>query len=131
MQAGTGKRSRPSITRYSRYLYIKRLDSMDTKTTTKADVNDKIELIKQHMPETYASIQRRAAQGGTLTFEMVRRGLRGEANCFYACEHAQVVGTPFNAAQINAHIALYIVEFGFTSIALFGPVGDGAAHGAH
>ena len=107
----------------------KRLDSMDTQKTTKVDVTETIALIKGHMPETYASIHRRAAEGNTTAFEMVRRGLRGEANCFYACEGGRVVGTPFNAGQINAEIALFIVEFGFTSIAMFGPVE--VPHGAH
>ena len=102
---------------------------MDTLKTPKIDVSDKIALIKGHMPETYASIKRRADEGSTSAFEMVRRGLRGEANCFYACEGGRVVGTPFNAGQINAEIALYIVEFGFTSIAMFGPVE--VTHGAH
>lgn len=95
---------------------------MDTQKATRVDVTDKIALIKGHMPETYASIKRRAAEGSTLAFEMVRRGLRGEANCFYACEGGRVVGTPFNAGQISADIALLIVEFGFTSITMFGPV---------
>jgi hypothetical protein len=111
------------------FLY-KRLDSMDTLKATKVDVTDKLNLIKGQMPETYASIKRRAAEGSNQAFEMVRRGLRGEANCFYACEGGRVVGTPFSAGQINAEIALYIVEFGFTSIAMFGPVVE-VAHGAH
>lgn len=102
---------------------------MDTQKATKVDVTDKIALIKGHMPETYASIQRRAAEGSTLAFEMVRRGLRGEVNCFYACEGGRVVGTPFNAPGITADIALAVVEWGCGFWVVFGPVE--VPHGAH
>ena len=91
---------------------------MDTRTA-KIDVTSKIEEIKQHMPETYKSIQAKAQAKGNVAFEWVRRGLRGEANCFYAFEGGRVVGTPFTDAATNRHISLYMVEFGCVHVALW------------
>lgn len=66
---------------------------MDTRTA-KEDVNAKIEEIKQFMPETYKAIRAKSVEIGNVAFELVRKGLRGEANCFYAFEGGRVVGTP-------------------------------------
>lgn len=101
---------------------------MDSQKPTKVDVTDKITLIKTRMPETYKAIQRRAETTAG-TFEMVRRGLRGEANCFLASEGGWVMGTPFNVPGITADIALAIVEWGCGLWVVFGPVE--VAHGAH
>ena len=67
---------------------------MDTRTA-KVDVAAKIEEIKRYMPETYKSIQAKTAKIGNEAFVLVRRGLRGEVDCFYAFEGGRVVGTPF------------------------------------
>lgn len=91
---------------------------MDTRTA-KIDVTSKIEEIKQHMPETYKSIQLKAQAKGNVAFELVRRGLRGEANTFYAFEGGRVVGTPFTDAAINKDVSLYMVEFGCVHVALW------------
>lgn len=91
---------------------------MDTRTA-KIDVTSKIEEIKRYMPETYKSIQAKAQAKGNVAFEFVRRGLRGEANCFYAFEGGRVVGTPFTDAAINRDIALFLVEFGCLHVALW------------
>lgn len=85
---------------------------MDTSVAAKVDVNGKIDEIKRFMPETYKSIQAKAGKIGRPACELVRRGLKGEANCFYAFEGGRVVGTPFNMPQITADIALLMVEFG-------------------
>jgi hypothetical protein len=99
---------------------------MDTSGTTKMDVNGKINEIKRYMPETYQSIQAKAAKIGNQAYELVRRGLRGEANCFYAFEGARVVGTPFNMPDITADIALLMVEFGCAYVCMFGPAKETA-----
>ena len=63
---------------------------MDTATPAKS-VDDKIAEIKAHMPDVYASIQRKAREIGGDAFTLVRRGLRGERGCFYAMEAGRVV----------------------------------------
>lgn len=72
--------------------------------------------IKGYMPETYKNIQTNAAPNrlGNAAFSLVRRGLRGEPNCFYASEGGRTVGTPFNRldGDITAHVALAMVCFG-------------------
>jgi hypothetical protein len=102
---------------------------MDT-GTAKVDVSGKIDEIKRHMPETYKSIRAKAAVIGNVAYELVRRGLRGEANCFYAFESARVVGTPFNLASINADVALYMVEFGCAHVCIFATP-EGPTDGTH
>jgi hypothetical protein len=94
---------------------------MDTRTapTAKVDVNSQIELIKRHMPETYKSIQSKAAQIGNEAFVLVRRGLRGEANCFYAFEEGRVVGTPFTLVEVTRDVAQYMVTFGCTYVCIW------------
>lgn len=72
--------------------------------------------IKGYMPETYKCIQAKAApeQLGAAAFGLVRRGLRGEPNCFYASEGGRTVGTPFVQLDggIMADVALAMVCFG-------------------
>jgi hypothetical protein len=94
------------------------MDSMDTKAAN-VDVTAKIEEIKQYMPETYKSIKAKAGSAGNVAFELVRRGLRGEVNCFYAFEGGRVVGTPFNLPAITSDLALYMVEFGCGFVCMF------------
>ena len=91
---------------------------MDTRTA-KVDVSRQLEEIKQHMPETYKAIKAKAAEIGNQVFELVRRGLRGEANCFYAFEGGRVVGTPFAAGPLPDHVARLMVEFGCAFVCIF------------
>ena len=93
----------------------KRLDSMDTGTSTKGEgvsIEEQIALIKGRMPETYKAIQAKAGEIGKAAFGLVRRGLKGEANCFYAFERGHVVGTPFSHGPVPAEVAQYMVQFG-------------------
>lgn len=91
---------------------------MDTKAA-KVDVTGKIEEIKQHMPETYKAIKVKSTEIGNLAFELVRRGLRGEVNCFYAFEGGRVVGTPFAAGPLPDQVARLMVEFGCAFVCIF------------
>ena len=91
---------------------------MDRKTA-KVDVNGKIEEIKQFMPETYKAIKAKSAEIGNVAFELVRRGLRGEVNCFYAFEGGRVMGTPFATGPLPDHIARLMVEFGCAFVCIF------------
>lgn len=97
------------------------------------NVNDQIAQIKQHMPETYKSIQAKAASIGTPAFGLVRRGLRGESNCFWAMERGRVVGTPFSQSEITRDVAQYMVTFGCTYVCIWAAPATppGASNGAH
>ncbi|MDH6185496.1 hypothetical protein [Polaromonas sp. CG_23.6] len=99
---------------------------MDTKTA-KVDVNAKIEEIKQFMPETYKAIRSKSVEIGNVAFELVRKGLRGEPNCFYAFEGGRVVGTPFAVGPLPDHVARLMVEFGFAFVCIFNSPEQGAA----
>lgn len=108
---------------------------MDTRTTNqdgKAEVAAKIDQIKQHMPEVYKCIKAKAGEIGNQAFELVRRGLRGEANCFYAFEAGHVVGTPFTLTEVSRDIAQYMVTFGCVHVCIFqAAVLSEVEHGAH
>lgn len=114
---------------------------MDTRTpgsNQAVNVDDKIAMIKDRMPETYKSIQAKAQAIGREAYALVRRGLRGEPNCFYAFERAIVVGTPFKDCEIERDIAQLMVQFGSTFVCIWGetaavPVGAGqeVSHGTH
>lgn len=82
-------------------------------------VDQQIADIKAHMPETYKAIQAKATEIGKPAFALVRRGLRGEANCFYAFERGHVVGTPFSLADITRDIAQYMVTFGVSHVCVW------------
>lgn len=86
-----------------------------------ATVEQQIANIKANMPETYKSIQAKAATMGKPAFGLVRRGLRGEANCFYAFERGHVVGTPFALGEVTRDIAQYMVTFGVTYYCIWAP----------
>ena len=82
-------------------------------------VEQQIASIKAHMPETYKSILAKAAETGKGAFGFVRRGLRGEPNCFYAFERGHVVGTPFNQTEVAPMTAFYMVAFGCSHVMLW------------
>ncbi|MFC7408727.1 hypothetical protein [Hydrogenophaga atypica] len=114
---------------------------MDTRTADKpgqqVDVQARVQLIKAEMPETYKAIVVQAQMMGNEAYALVRRGLRGEANCFYAVERGHVVGTPFNLPDVQADMARFMVQFGCAFLVMWAPVavaaaaGKGAADGAH
>ena len=86
-----------------------------------AAVEQQIANIKANMPEVYASIQEKAKAIGKGAFAIVRRGLRGEANCFYANERGHVVGTPFSMpCEIMPITAYNMVVFGTSHIVIWG-----------
>lgn len=103
---------------------------MDTQTAAKVDVSDKIDEIKRFMPETYKCIQAKASEIGNEAFTLVRRGLRGEANCFYAFESGRVVGTPFAAGPIPDRLAALMVQFGVAMCCIW-QAKEEVTNGAH
>ena len=75
-------------------------------------IEQRIAELKDHMPETYKSIQAKAALIGREAFALVRRGLAGQPCCFWAMERGRVMGTPFAGHPIEADVALAMVQFG-------------------
>lgn len=104
---------------------------MDTRTADRqAQVAEGLALIKARMPETYKSVQAKAAQIGGSAYNLVRRALRGEPNCFWACERGHVVGTPFSEGEISRDVAQLMVQFGCTHLTMWGAGGKGGGDGA-
>jgi hypothetical protein len=101
---------------------------MDTKDP-KANIEPAIAEIKTYMPEVYKSILAKSEAIGKPAFALVRRGLRGEPNCFYAFERGRVVGTPFNQTDIMAEIARYMVQFGCDHVVVW--ASEGVVDGTH
>lgn len=101
---------------------------MDTRSA--AEVEADIADIKAYMPETYKAIQAWAGEIGKLAYAMVRAGLRGEPNRFWAMERGRVMGTPFNLVEITADVALAMVRWGSAYACIFGTPTEGGQHGA-
>ena len=84
-------------------------------------IDEQLQTIKTKMPQTYGEIQKRVAASGNQVFALVRKGLRGEANCFWAMEAGHVMGTPF-AQGIEEKVAKYMVEFGCAHVCIFAKI---------
>jgi hypothetical protein len=83
------------------------------------NIPEKITLIKTRMPDTYKTIQDKAKVIGNDAYALVKRGLRGEPNCFWAMEAGNVVGTPFNHTEISRDVAQSMVTFGSAHVCIF------------
>ncbi len=108
------------------------MDTMDTgHQDDPADkVAEGLHVIKTQMPMVYGAIQDKAQEIGKDAFALVRRGLRGEPNTFYAFERGYVVGTPFSHGPITDEVAGLMVRFGFAFVCIFRAPEQGANHGA-
>lgn len=82
-------------------------------------VAEGLHVIKTQMPMVYGAIQDKAKEIGKDAFALVRRGLRGEPNTFYAFERGYVVGTPFSVGPITDELAGYLVRFGCAFVCIF------------
>lgn len=93
---------------------------VDGTKPNRQDIDRQAQAIKQTMPHTYLAIQRKAGEMGRSAFGLVRRGLGGEPNCFWAMEAGHVAGTPFAAGHpINAAVAEVMVNFGARSVVIW------------
>jgi len=91
---------------------------MDTGTAA-GSTEQQIALIKARMPETYASIQAQAQRIGKAAYALVRRGLRGEPNCWWAMERGLVMGTPFTLPDVSADVASTMVRWGASYVCIW------------
>lgn len=94
-------------------------------------IKAKLDVIRSQMPETYKHIQWKAGKVGGKAYELVRRALRGEPNCFWACENGHVVGTPFSMPEVSRDLAQFMVSFGSTHVCTFVTLPEELADGAH
>lgn len=108
---------------------------MDTLDTSKnlagqqlVNVDEKLGLIKREMPLTYAEIQAWAGRIGNKAFEQVRRGIKGEWRCFWACEAGHCVGTRWDS-DVADEQPLSIKRHCSTVVAV--RLGMGVQDGAH
>lgn len=95
------------------------MDGSQVQQAPQVDVDEAIRLIKSRMPETYKSIQAKAAQSGREAYAMVRRSIAGQANTFWAVERGMVVGTPFNMPDITVDVAQGMVMFGAAHVVIW------------
>lgn len=95
-----------------------------------AQADKQIAMIKASMPAVYEAVQAKAAEIGREAFALVRRGARGEPNCFYAFEGGRVVGTPFDG-DVPPDVAQLIVRFGTTFLCMWPATAKEGVDGAH
>lgn len=98
--------------------------------SNQAAVEKKVAEIKAHMPETYKSIQSMAAEIGRDAYSLVRKGLRGESNCFYAIEAGRVMGTPFTL-DVQRDVAQQMVRWGATHVVIWADRKTGSSDGTN
>lgn len=95
-----------------------------------AQADKQIATIKASMPGVYGAVQAKAEEIGREAFALVRRGARGEPNCFYAFEGGRVVGTPFDQ-EVTPEVAQLIVRFGATFLCMWPAAAKEGDDGAH
>lgn len=96
------------------------------------EVKARTDEIRANMPETYRAIRAKAEVIGNQAYELVRAGIRGKPNSFFAIERGWVVGTPFDLPGVDAELARVIVQFGCTYLIMWSPeASKGGNDGAH
>lgn len=101
---------------------------MDTRKKTPAEVEQDLQRIKNHMPETYKAIQSEAARIGGAAYRAVRRGCAGEPNAFYAFERGHFAGTRFTLPEIAEPMAVAMVRYGVEHAIVWGqPLVEGSS----
>lgn len=110
--------------------------SQADKEALKALIDARVAEIRRHMPMTYKAIQDKAGEIGNRAYNLVRRGIAGQANTFYAVEAGRSVGTPFVNVVGAEELAGYIKQFGCTFVILWAaeaqqPAATEATDGTH
>jgi hypothetical protein len=95
-------------------------------------VDAQLDTIKAHMPMTYKAIKDKAGEIGSKAYSLVRLGVAGKPNTFYAIEAGRAVGTPFVNVVGADQLADYIRQFGCTFLILWAAEAQqGGANGTH
>lgn len=88
-----------------------------------------LHIIKTRMPNVYRAIQAKAADIGDDAYSLVRRGLAGQAGCFYALEGGHVVGTVFGRGDPRMQqLAEFLVFFGCAHVCIWPMTPDEVRH---
>lgn len=95
------------------------MDTTKTPTKSAEETEAVIATIKGRMPETYKAIQAKACTLGKSAFALVRNGIKGQPNSFYAFERGYVVGTPFALDDINRDVAQLMVTLGVDHVVVW------------
>lgn len=75
--------------------------------------------LRASMPKTADMVDRRRAEWGVeYVNHCIKRGLAGEANCFYASEAGHTLGTPFTG-PVNEEVAWHMSTFGVDAMCFF------------
>lgn len=99
-------------------------------------IDAQLALIKAHMPMTYKAVKDKAGEIGNKAYSLVRQGIVGRPNKFYAIEAGRAVGTPFVNVVGADQLADYIRQFGCTFLILWAAEAQqagqqGGADGTH
>lgn len=110
--------------------------SQADKEALKRFVDARVAEIRAHMPMTYKAIQDKAGEIGNRAFGLVKRGIAGQPNTFFAVEAGRSVGTPFLNVAGAEELAGYIKQFGCTFLILWAaeaqqPAAKEATDGTH
>lgn len=84
----------------------------------KTEEDRQIRAIKDRMPKVYAAIKAKSLEIGNEAFALVRRGIRGEAGCFYACEGDLKVGT-YWPTTLPGDVEQLVERFGMTYVCMW------------
>ena len=103
---------------------------MDTEAQKAEKVRQQTELIKTHMPNVKQQLKDKAEELGSGVWKLMRRGMAGEPNCFYAFEARCVVGTPFAAPSVQDDVAVHLVRFGVAHVMVLADVPAAVMGGA-
>jgi hypothetical protein len=107
-------------------------DAKGNQEAMKAFVDGQVQQIRRHMPMTYEAIKRKADEIGNVAYSLVRLGIAGKPNTFYAIEADRAVGTAFVNVQGADALAEYIRQFGCQFLILWAAdAQQGGDHGAH
>lgn len=106
------------------------------KEALKRLIDARVAEIRAHMPLTYRAIQDMAGVIGNRAYNLVKRGIAGQPNTFFAVEAGRTVGTPFLELEAAGQLADYIRQFGCKNLVLWekgtpqAPAQEGN-HGTH
>lgn len=96
----------------------------------KTEEDKQIKMIKAQMPKVYGAIKAKADEIGNEAFALVRRGLRGEAGCFFASEGGAKVGTYWHT-ELPTDVAQLVERYGVAVVCMWPPRRMGGGDGAH
>lgn len=96
----------------------------------KAEEDRQLKQIRDRMPKVYEAIKAKAGELGNEAYALVRRGVRGEPRCFYACENGLKAGTYWETA-VPTDVAELAARYGVAFVCMWPEPGQEGTNGAH